>query len=151
MAVYVSVARRRRRTVLWAIATLVIGLVLGFAVGATRTKSVEDRVQSVHVDADDLATRLVALDIEYRDAFGGGSDSFDASVIQPLAKIQSGTVHLLDRAAWLGPDRRGEVLDELAQIVGLAKAHTNAHEFLTGLNRAAALVRATFGVPARSG
>ena len=70
---------------------------------------------------------------------------------RPAAKIQSDTVNLLDRAAWLGPDLRGEVLDELAKVVGLAKAHSNADEFLAGLNGAAAVVRTTFGVPARTG
>jgi hypothetical protein len=151
MAVYVSVARRRRRTVLWAIATLVIGLLVGFAVGTTRTKSVDDRVQSVHADADQIAARLVALDIEYRDALGGGSDDFDTSVIQPLGKIQSDAVHLLDRAAWINPDQRGEVLDELAKLVVLAKARTAADEFLAALNDAASSVRSTFGVSSRRG
>ena len=151
MAVYVSVAKRRRRAVVLAMGTLVIGLLVGFAIGTTRTKSVDDRVQSVHTDADEMATRLVALDIEYRDALGGGSDDFDASVIAPLGKIQTDAVHLLDRAAWITADQRDQVLDKIARLVVVAKARTPADGFLAGLDDAAALVRATFGVTAPNG
>jgi hypothetical protein len=146
MAVYVSVARRRRRAALVATATLVIGLVIGFGVGTTRTKSVDDRVQSVHTDASDIAARLVALDIEYRDALGGGADGFNGSVIQPLSEIQSDTVHLLDRAPWINADQRGEVLDKIAKLTVLANDRTTGDTFLAALNDAAALVRTTFGV-----
>jgi hypothetical protein len=114
MAVYVSLAKRRRRAAVVATATLVIGLLLGFAVGTTRTKSVDDRVQAVHTEADRIATRLVALDIEYQDSLSGGADDFDTSVTVPLAEIQADTVHLLDRAPWVGADQRGDVLDKVA-------------------------------------
>ncbi|MEO8696011.1 MAG: hypothetical protein ABI658_20990 [Acidimicrobiales bacterium] len=145
MAVYVSLAKRRRHTAVVAVATLVVGLVIGFAIGTTRTTSLDDRVQAVHTDADRLATRLVALDIEYRDALAGGGDDFDTSVTAPLAKVQADTVHLLDRAPWVGADQRGEVLDKIAKLAVLAKARTAADDFLTALNDASALVRSTFG------
>lgn len=145
MAVYVSLAKRRRHAALVAIATLVIGLVVGFAIGTTRTSSVESRVRSVQTDADRIATRLVALDIEYRDAVAGGADDFDTSVTAPLAKIQGDTVHLLDRAPWIGADERGEVLDKIAKLVVLAKARTAADDFLAALNDASAVVRTDFG------
>jgi hypothetical protein len=145
MAVYVSLAKRRRHAALVATATLVIGLVVGFAIGTTRTSSVEDRVQAVRTDADRIATRLVALDIEYRDAVAGGADDFDTSVTAPLTKIQDDTVHLLDRAPWIGADQRGEVLDKIAKLVVLAKARTAADDFLAALNDASALMRTDFG------
>lgn len=110
-----------------------------------RTKSLDDRVQSVHTEADQIETRLVALDIEYRDSFGGGADDFDASVTEPITKIQADTVRLLDRAPWVGADQRGDVLDKIARLVVLAKAHTAPDEFLTALNDASAIVRTTFG------
>ena len=146
MAVYVSVAKRRRRAVLLATGTLVIGLVIGFAIGTTRTTSIEDRVRSVQTDAGDVATRLVALDIEYRDGLNGGADSVDSSVVQPLGEIQTDTVHLLDRAPWVTVVERGAVLDKVARLVVLAKARTPADDFLAALNDAATVVRATFGV-----
>jgi len=146
MAVYVSVAKRRRRTVIWATATLVIGLVVGFAIGTTRTTSIDDRVRGVQTDASDIATRLVALDIEYRDGLNGGADSLDASVIEPLGEIQTDTVRLLNRAPWVTTDQRGAVLDKVARLVVLAKARTPADDYLAALNDAASLVRATFGV-----
>ena len=68
-----------------------------------------------------------------------------------LGKIQSDAVHLLDRAAWINPDQRGEVLDELAKLVVLAKARTAADEFLAALNDASSSVRSTFGVSSRRG
>lgn len=145
MAVYVSLAKRRRRAAIVATATLVIGLLLGFAIGTTRTKSVDDRVQAVHTEADRIATRLVALDIEYRDSLNGGADDFDTSVTVPLTEIQADTVHLLDRAPWVGADQRGDVLDKVAKLVVLAKARTAPDAFLTALNDASALVRTTFG------
>lgn len=145
MAVYVSLGKRRRRAAIVATATLVVGLLLGFAIGTTRTKSVDDRVQSVHTEADRIATRLVALDIEYRDSLGGGADDFDTSVTVPLAEIQSDTVHLLDRAPWIGADQRGDVLDKIAKLAVLAKARTAPDDFLIALNDASAFVRTTFG------
>ena len=145
MAVYVSRAKRRRHAAVLATATLVVGLLLGFAIGTTRTKSVDDRVQSVRTEADHIATRLVALDIEYRDSFGGGADDFDTSVTEPLAEIQADTVRLLDRAPWVGADQRGAVLDKIARLVVLAKARTAPDDFLTALNGASAIVRTTFG------
>jgi hypothetical protein len=108
--------------------------------------SIDDRVQNVQTDARNIATRLVAFDIEYRDGLSGGSDSLDSSVIEPLIEIQTDTVHLLDRAPWVSADQRGQVLDKLARLVVLAKARTPADDFLAALNDAASLTRSTFGV-----
>jgi len=146
MAVYVSLAKRRRRAAVVAIAALVIGLLIGFAIGTTRTKSVDDRVQAVQSDAENVATRLVALDIEYRDALSGGADDLDSSVTKPLEEIQSDTVRMLDRAPWVGPDARGAVLDKIAKLSVLAKARAAPDAFLSALNDASAQVRSTFGV-----
>jgi hypothetical protein len=148
MAVYVSAGQRRRRVVLIAVATLAVGLLVGFAVGVTRTTSVDARVHDVQRDANNLATRLVALDIEYRDALDGGADDFDTSVSKPLAAIEADTVRLLDRAPWVSGAGRNEVLDAIANVEQLAQSHTPADPFLTALQQASKQVTTTFGAAA---
>lgn len=148
MAVYVSVGRRRRRLFVSIAVALVLGLAVGFLIGITRTRSVADRVASVRNDADDLASRVVAIDIEYRDSLAGGSDSFDQSVLRPLNDIEKRTVHLLDRAPWITSDERRTLLDRLASLEQMARDKTPADRYLQSLNTAASDMRATFGVDA---
>jgi hypothetical protein len=84
MALYVSKARRARRTTIVCVAVALVAGFLGWAIGHGQAPSVDERVQSVRADADNIATDIKRLDIEYQQALAGQGDNLSDGVLTPL-------------------------------------------------------------------
>ena len=146
MALYIPASRRRRNALLWAAAALVIGLVLGYLVGKAGEPSFGGEVRSAQNKADDLATQLERLPIEYEQGLAGQGDSVDAGTIVPLDDVQRGAAALFDGAPWVTSKARAATLDAIAEAKVAAEAKVTAAEFEQKVNAAAAALRQTFGV-----
>src|SRR5215211_5563939 len=109
MALYVPPSRRRRRLVLTSVACLAVGIVAGLLIGRATVTTTGERIAEVRTEADDLATRVQALTIEYDQAVTGQGDTVEAGVIDALDAIDRDASRALARAAWLGQDSRSAV------------------------------------------
>ena len=145
MALDVSAGRRTRRTVIAAVAALVVGLGIGWAVGRQQVPSIQDRVVSVRSSAADVATGIERLDIEYEQAIGGGGDSISAGVLSPLAGDRTQLQTLLDEAPWIVAADRSALLDQLAAVEAGARDKIDLETFRSRANDAGAKIRSVFG------
>ena len=145
MAVYVSVGRRRRNTVLLACLTAILGLASGWAIGHAQAPNLASQTASVQRTAGDLASRVGALPIEYAQAITGNGDTLQGGVLDALAGIKRDTLHELDRAPWIGQHQRDALIDRLSALAAAAKAMVTKVEFATACTDAAGLITTTYG------
>jgi hypothetical protein len=143
MALYVSKARRARRTTIVCVLVAIVAGGLGWAIGHGQVPSVDERVQSVRSDADRIATDISRLDIEYQQALAGQGDSVTAGVLTPLRDEQTALQHTMDRAPWLAAARRSEMLDSVVAAEQAARDHVTLEEFRARLTTSAKLIRAS--------
>ena len=148
MALYVSVARRTRRTALIAVAAALVALAVGWAVGRTQVPSIDDRVTEVQAAADQIATNVERLDIEYAQVVSGSGDTITAGVITPLHDARVQLQQTMNRAPWVVSSQRGALLDTFAAVESSARHHDDLATFRARLNEAGAKVRSTLGAAA---
>jgi len=141
MALYVSKARRARRTTIICVVVAIVAGALGWAIGHSQVPSVDDRVASVRTDADRIATDISRLDIEYQQALAGKGDSVAAGVLTPLHDEQTALQHTMDRAPWLAAARRSAMLDSVVAAEQAARDHVTLEQFRVRLTAAAKLIR----------
>jgi len=145
MALYVSVARRRRRAAIVALVASALCLAVGVTIGRQQVPSLDARVASVETRAGDVATGLERLNIEYQQV-RDGTDSLEESVLTPFAELLSLTQETMDQAPWLTPSQRNALLEALAVTRQSALDGDPVPTFQQHADAAAALVRGTFGV-----
>jgi hypothetical protein len=146
MALYIPASRRRRNALLLALAALVVGLALGYLVGKAGEPSFAGDVRSAQHTADDLATQLERLPIEYEQGLSGKGDSIEEGTLVPLDDAQKGAANLFDGAPWITAKARATTLDAIAEAKVAAEAKVSAAAFEQKANAAAAALRQTFGV-----
>jgi len=152
MALYVSAARRLRRTIVTAAVVGLAALVIGWAVGRQQVPSIDERVTDVQQRAADLATNVERLDIEYEQVVGDGAadgtDTVEEGVIAPLDELRTQLQDLMDDAPWLGTPQRSELLDAVAEVRAGALDGVALTSFEAAATAAGGLIRTTFGVTA---
>ena len=144
MALYVSAGRRFRRTVVIAVVASLIALVVGWAIGRQQAPAITDRVAAVQHQAEQEATGLERLGIEYEQVLGG-TDDLDDSVVQPLDAVREDLQATMNRAAWLTGAERAALLDAVSQVRQAAIDEVPLEEFTAATVAAAALVRQELG------
>jgi hypothetical protein len=145
MALYISTARRTRRTIITAVAVGLVALALGWLIGRQQVPSIDSRVDDVKVAAGDAATAIERLDIEYEQVLAG-SDSLESSVLVPLDELRTDLQATMDRAPWLGSERRATVLEAIAAVRQAATAGVPLDDLRAQLASAAAVVRTAFAL-----
>jgi len=146
MALYIPRRRRRRTAALIALATLVVGFTVGYLLGRQATPSVASSVRTTLDRADQLATELDRLPIEYEQAVTGAGDSIEAGVLDPLLAAKDRLTGLLNDAPWVGADARERVQDAVASVELVARDAAPATDFAAAVKEASAAVRAVFGL-----
>lgn len=145
MALYVSEARRARRTFIIAVCVGVSALVIGWAVGRQQVPNITERVSEVRSDAKRIAAALERLDIEYEQVLAG-KDSLQAGVLDPVASdVRTPLQRTLDRAPWVTAAQRASVLDVLAAVESAAKRKVSVDEFRTALRAGGQQIRTLAG------
>ena len=145
MALYVSRATRLRRTLIAVAIAAIVAFAAGLLIGRSLTASVSDRVASTRTAADDIATGIERLDIEYQQVLDG-TDSLQTAVLTPLDDLRHELQSAMDRAPWLQSDQRATMLDAIAQVASAAQAGEPIEAFTSRLGAAATAVRSAFGV-----
>ena len=141
MALYISVARRRRAAFALAFATLVIGLAIGFATGRHGAPSVASRVASVRSTFRAVAARLDNVPGEYTKAIAG-KQALKSGVLDTLDTLRKDAQSGLERAPWIPQKQRDSLLDGFAKARSDAVAKTGAAVFTADVTALGADLRA---------
>jgi hypothetical protein len=149
MAVYVPPSRRRRRLVLTGVVALVVGLVTGLLVGRSSVTTTSERVAEVRAEADDIATRVQALTIEYEQALAGSTDTLQAGVLDAIDGIDRDAGRTLRAAEWLTADSRTAVEGGLQQVRRAAESRVAAEAFADQAAATAGTIRDELGAGPR--
>ena len=145
MALYVSVGTRRRRAIIAVIMAALVAFGLGLLIGRQQVPSVDQRVEDVRTSADDIATGIERLDIEYEQVLAGG-DTVQGGVLDPLDDLRLDLINTLDDAPWIGTATRSALLDQLAAVESEVTASASLDQVRASLADAAAAVRSAFAV-----
>ena len=146
MTLYISAARRQRRTIAWAVGVGLVSLVLGLLLGRQQIPSIGDRVASVKAAAGEIATGVERLDIEYEQALAAsGTDTVAAGVVTPLDELRARLQRTMDDAPWLAAAQRQALLDSMAELRSGALDGIPLAEFRTRADATGQLVRTAFG------
>lgn len=148
MALYVPLSRRRRNAAIVAVATLLLGLVVGFLVGRSTAVTASEATSAVKAEADTLATRIEALTIEYDQAISGGGDTIQGGVIDALNGIEADLDSLIAEAQWLGPTQIARLHAAVNEVTAAANDAVSTDDFASTATTSAATIRETFGLAA---
>lgn len=146
MVDYIPLSRRRRNATLVALATLLVGLIVGVVIGRSTAITASEAAQDVRTKGDTLGTRLEALTIEYDQAISGTGDTVEAGVLDALDLVQADIDKLIDESPWLGAARIQELHDATTELRTAAENRIDPGDFADLASRTAAFVRDTFGV-----
>jgi hypothetical protein len=147
MALYISVGKRRTRAIIAAVVVGILAFGVGLLIGRQQVPSVNDRVDTVQLDAGNIATGLERLDVEYANVLAG-TDSLDEGVLKPIDETIASAQQALENAPWVTSQQRAAIVDALARTRASAESKDPAPVFDQHLADTAALVRTTFGVTA---
>jgi hypothetical protein len=148
MAVYAGPSKRKRTTSLIAAATLVVGLVIGIAIGRAAAPSLDEEIAKGRDGGRALVTALQVLPLEYGQALSGseGSSLIGDTVDRSARRLGAA----LDGAPWLGPAQRREATAAVAAVKAAAAGKVPPARFQTVVDRSAATIQAVFGLPSSS-
>lgn len=145
MAVYATPARRRRTTIVVGVAALIVGLVIGTAIGRGTATSLEDEIASGRAGGSELVTALRVLPLEYSQAFKGSSES---GLIEDTVKRSTAQLpHALGGAPWLSAAQRQTATAAVRSVQAAAIAKIAPARFETVVAHATATLQAVFGLP----
>ncbi len=144
MALYIPASRRRRQTIVFVVAALAVGLVVGVLAGRASVPSVTDRVHSVQEDARQTASGLRVLSLhEQAGAVStetGGAGGADLVLQRTRDELQGE----FSNAPWLDAAARKQLLDELGALDAQTDRTTPA--FASAADTLASHIEATFGL-----
>jgi hypothetical protein len=148
MALYVSAARRRRRTIVVGALALVAGLLIGWLAGRATGSSADDEVRARQRDAEQLVARLDGVDLEYQQTAGGGAGSSDAAKgsIDAARDIATDTDALLARMPWVAQAERTAAVALVDAVRRAVEQGAPPAEVSAAAARADAAIRASAGL-----
>ena len=153
MALYVSAARRRRRTLVVGAIALVVGLLLGWLIGRATGSSADDEVNARQNDAEQLVARLDGLDLEYQQTAAGGAGGSDAlkGSLDAAAAIAADTDALMARMPWVAQAVRTATVQVVDGVRRAVEVGAPPDEVSAAVADADQAVRAAAGLDAPPG
>lgn len=145
MAIYVPRARRRRNLILVGVAGLVLGLVLGGALGRSSAPTVGDRVRSVRNEARDVAAQLRVVSFHESQGTPSLNGTGDAGADLALRRTETNLRQLLRRAPWVGTKTGSDLLADTVALRTEAPGRARTEAFGRKVDALADRIEATFG------
>jgi len=148
MALYVSAARRRRRTLVVGAVALVVGVLLGWLIGRATGSSADDEVKARQNDAEQLVARLDGLDLEYQQTAAGGTSGSDAvqGSVDAAKAIAADVDALLARMPWVAPAERTATVQAVDGVRRAVEAAAAPDTVSAAVDQADRAVRAAAGL-----
>jgi hypothetical protein len=144
MALYVPASRRRRRTILFTVGALVVGLIIGAAVGRTSAPSLTGQVHSVQEKARQTASGLRVLSLHEQAGVASNGTSGDGGADLVLSRTRDELQSEFADAPWLDATSRKQLLDQVDALD--AQDDPSSPKFASAADALATQVEATFGV-----
>jgi hypothetical protein len=149
LAIYIADSTRRRRMVGIAVACLVVGFLAGGAVGRATSPDVDDSVREVRARAQDAATALQRLPIEYEQAAAGEGGESPDTIVSALGRARATVDAAFEEIDVFGPAARTAVYDAFDRVAQAIDDRVAPTEFERVIAAAVAAVEDTFGLTAR--
>jgi hypothetical protein len=144
VAVYMSAARKRRRTAVVAVVAVLVGLVLGVIIG--RATGGEDPVGDSRRDGREVAAALRTLPVEYELLRSGAPGKSQAALQDAVDRIADDLFVALAHASWLGPTARAQATDSMKDAQRAVGAAEDPTEFGNDIEKAASSIEDVFNV-----
>lgn len=144
MAVYMSAARQRRRTIAIAVATLVLGLIAGLLIGRTTASGIDDDLSASRSRGRSLAAALRALPIEYEQAYSDTGEN-QAGIEDATQRVANQADSAVANAPWLSATERTRVTEAVAAVVDTASRRAPPTDFEEAAEEAATTAEDVFG------
>lgn len=148
MAMYIPLSRRRRNAAFLAVATLLLGLVVGLLVGRSSAVTAAEAARDVRSQGDTLGTRLEALTIEYDQAVAGTGDTVQGGVVDALNRIVADVDRLIAEAPWLGAAQKERLHAATTAVSTAAAQLVPPDQFAEVVSTSARTLRDVFGTDA---
>lgn len=145
MVDYIPLSRRRRNATIVALATLVVGLIIGVVVGRSSAVTASEAAKDIRAKGDTLGTRIEALTIEYDQAVKGTGDTIQGGVLDALDLVDADMDKLIAESPWLGVAQIQALHDATAAVRAAAENKIDPDGFADISANTAALIRDTFG------
>jgi hypothetical protein len=146
MAIYVPPSTKRRRLVLLAAASLVVGLLVGFGLGRATSSGLDDALEAVRGDAQDAAVGLQRLPIEYEQAAAGEGGESTRTITEAIARARADLDDAWEGAEWAGPDARKPVDAAIDELDAEVASGASPADFETAVEQAVDAIEAAFGI-----
>jgi hypothetical protein len=146
MALYIPAGRRRRRTIVIASVTLVLGLVVGVLIGRVTAPTLDEEIAAVQDEARQTAAglRVIALHDQAETVGSQGTDAGGTELV--LRRTRTELQDEFDRAVWLSDAQQDQLLADLDDLE--AVPDYTSSEFADAAEQFAAEIEATFGLNA---
>jgi len=144
MALYIPASRRRRQTIAFVVAALVVGLIVGGLVGRASAPSLSDQVHSVQEKARQTASGLRVLSLHQEAGTASNRTAADGGAELVLSRTRDELQTEFGDAPWLDAPSRKELLDALDALE--AQSDRNSPEFASAADALATNIEATFGL-----
>lgn len=145
MAVYMSTARQRRRTLAVAVGALLLGVILGALIGRATASDVNDALNASRSRGRELAAALHALPLEYEQARSGSGEN-QAGIEDAAKRVADQADSAVAKAPWLSGSDRIKVTLGVGVVVDAAHRGVSISEFQHAVDLAASIVEDVFGV-----
>ena len=145
MAIYVPRARRRRNLILIGVAGLVIGAVLGSAMGRSSAPTVEDRVRSVRSEARAIASQLRVVSLHEGAGAASLTGGGDAGADLALRRTETNLRALFRRAPWVTAKSAGNLIAKTTALRAAAPGQVSSEGFGKQVDELADDIEETFG------
>jgi hypothetical protein len=145
MAIYVPRTRRRRNLLLIGVAGLVVGMILGGLTGRSSAPTVDDRVRSVHHEAQAIASQLRVVSIHEGESAASLAGGGDAGADLALRRTETNLKSLVERAPWVPPKAAASLITETTALRVAAPGEARSETFGQKVDSLADRIEATFG------
>jgi len=146
LAIYVPDSTRRRRLIGIAGACLVVGLLVGGALGRATSPGADDAVAEVKERGRETVTALQRLPIEYEQAVAGEGGEDAATMTSAVDRARATLDDAFAVLEVFGPASRAAADDALDALQESIDEGVPPSEFDAAIEAAIAVVRATFGL-----
>lgn len=146
MAVYMSATRQRRRTILVAVAAVVVGVLVGFMIGRSSAPGVSDAVGDARTRGQNLASALRALPFEYEQALTGAAGESTAGIDDAIRRVSDRSTQAIADTPWLTTEQKDAIASAIGDVTSAAQERVAPGDFGRLVEGAAVVVERTFGV-----
>lgn len=146
MALYTPQAQRRRRLVILAVATFLLGGVLGVFAGRLTAPTAADQVADVRDQAQQMSAQLRVLSLHVEAGAASLGAGGDAGATLALRRADSDLTRALEQAPWITAQRRNALRAHLHELENAARTGAGTKPFAADVDRLASEIDTTFGV-----